>query len=76
MNVRRKDVVEYAEATEDADYGRCQTCKHYGRAIVCGACYTGHRYSFDWRHYLENEKEAIESFLRTRQAKRTKALSL
>ena len=66
MSIRRNAVVEYAKAKGNTDYGRCETCKHYGRAIMCGTCYSGSCYSFDWRNYLENEREAIEIFLRTR----------
>ena len=41
----RKEVVEYAEEN-DAEYGRCGTCKHYQKTSVCSQCYSGSRYSF------------------------------
>lgn len=63
MPIRRKDVIAYAESVNDGSYGHCTTCAHYGKAIVCDMCYCGSRYSFEWRCYLADSRNAIVSFL-------------
>ena len=48
----RREVVEYAEKN-DPEYGRCGTCKHYKHLDACSQCYSGSRYCFAWKTYLE-----------------------
>lgn len=55
LNMLRKEVVEYAEEN-DAEYGRCGTCKHYQKTSVFSQRYNGSRYSFAWKEYTENHK--------------------
>lgn len=58
MKFTRKEVVEYAEKN-DVDYGRCSTCKHYQKLDICSRCYSGSRYCFAWKEYLENHKDKM-----------------
>lgn len=54
----RKEVIKYAERN-DAEYGRCGTCKHYQKLDVCSKCYGGSRYCFAWKEYLEDHKDEL-----------------
>ncbi len=56
--LRRKDVVAVAES--DDEYGRCGTCKNYQHLVTCGNCYGGSRYSFAWREYAVEHKDAFD----------------
>ena len=52
------DVEDYAEKN-DPDFGRCETCKHYGQAIYCSDCEEGSEYEFDWENYVKNNREDL-----------------
>ena len=62
--IRRKDVVAYIKENEPEWFGDCVTCTHFGQCMVCGECYSGSRYAFDWKHYLEENRAAIEASLK------------
>ena len=64
MKARRKDVLEYAEQTKDSELFRCGTCLHYQKAIICGDCYSGSRYRFDWKGYYEEHKIEIDEWIK------------
>lgn len=64
---RRKDIVAFAIAKGNPTlgcYGSCETCAHYGKSVVCGRCYSGSRYVFSWKEYLEDNKEEFSDWLR------------
>ena len=49
--------IEYAKEN-DVEYGRCSTCKNYGKCYVCSDCDEGSEYKFDLIHYQrEHDKE-------------------
>ena len=52
------DVEEWAEAN-DPDYGYCETCKYYGKAIYCSDCVEGSEYEFDWENYVKNNRDDL-----------------
>ncbi len=64
MGIRRKDVIDYLEHTKSSGIGKCETCKHFTKCNVCSSCSKGSRYSLDWRIIAEENKEAINDYLK------------
>lgn len=55
----RRDVVDYA-SKNDPEYGRCGTCGHYQKLMICSKCSHGSRYRFAWKEYLNTHEREIK----------------
>lgn len=52
------DVEAWAEVN-DPEFGRCGTCKNYGKAVYCSDCEEGFEYEFDWENYVKNNRDDL-----------------
>jgi hypothetical protein len=54
--------MEYAKEN-DENYGRCETCKHYGNCNYCSDCDEGSEYKFDLIYYQREHDEEIAKWI-------------
>ena len=55
--------IEYAEENDD-NYGRCETCRHYGQCMICGECNEGSNYEFDLVYYQKQYDYEIAEWIK------------